>query len=156
MHKSNDDSKQLFRMAEQCEQRGELTEAFEYLAAAARLGDSSSQLNIANFYSEGKGVPKNVREANKWYKRAFRNGERAAAFNLALDLEKQGQFNAAKRWLKKGVALNDGDAFVALVKCYRSKHRQSELLKKALSLSDDDITTDARDEAKAMLKELDV
>lgn len=140
------DAEDLFLRAEWSEERGHLSEAFKFLLAAARLGDASSQLNLANFYSEGKGVPKSLAQAAKWYKVAYRNGNRSTALNLALDLEKQGHTRAAI-----AVVLNDGDACVALEKLYKNKRIQIELLRKAMLMSSDDITQDARSEAQELL-----
>jgi TPR repeat protein len=145
------DAEDLFLRAEWSEERGHLSEAFKFLLAAARLGDASSQLNLANFYSEGKGVPKSLAQAAKWYKVAYRNGNRSTALNLALDLEKQGHTRAAIAWLKRAVVLNDGDACVALAKLYKNKRIQIELLRKAMLMSSDDITQDARSEAQELL-----
>lgn len=60
--------------AERHEQLGDLHRAFACLLKGARFGDSSCQLNVGNFYSDGKAVMKNLKLAARWYKQAYRNG----------------------------------------------------------------------------------
>ena len=99
-----------------------------------------------------------MREAARWYKRAYRNGVSDGALNLSVDLENQGNTRGAIAWLKRAVAMNDGEAHVRLAKFYLKKRNGTEtasnLLKQAVLLSPSYISEDGRDEAKALLKKI--
>jgi hypothetical protein len=149
---------ELFRDAELLEERGDFRGAFKSLLIAAQKGEILSQLNLGNYYAAGRGVPKDLREAARWYKRAYRNGRSAGAVNLSADLEKQGNIRGAIVWLKRAVAMNDGDACIRLAKIYLEKRNgtetASQLLKQAVSLSPGYISDDGRDEAKKLLNKI--
>jgi Flp pilus assembly CpaF family ATPase len=59
-------------------------------------------------------------------------------------------------WLKKAIAMNSGDAYIELAKIYGSRKRRQkagvDLLKRALRMSRDNISEDAKVEAKSLLK----
>jgi TPR repeat protein len=151
-------SEQLFRQAELKEEAGDLKGAFDLLTKAARLGDIGAQVNLGNYYSSGIGVQKNFEKAAEWYQTAYRNGERAGANNLAVDLKKQRRVKEAIVWFKRAVALNDGDASVELAKLLKNQPNglQSAIkyLRRAISMSPSDITDDGRLEAKLLLRRL--
>ncbi len=151
-------AEELFRDAELKEERGDFKGAFKSLLTAARLGDVSSQINLGNFYARGKGVRKDLKEAARWYKKAYRSGRSAGAVNLSVDLQRQGNMRGAIAWLKRAVAMNDGDACVQLAKLYMAKRGGAKtaaaLLKTALSLNRSETSDEAREQAQRMLKSM--
>ncbi len=151
-------AEELFRDAELREERGDFRGAFKSLLIAANRGDLLSILNVGNYYAAGRGVRKDLSEAARWYKRAYRNGVSDGALNLSVDLENQGNTRGAIAWLKRAVAMNDGEAHVRLAKFYLKKRNGTEtasnLLKQAVLLSPSYISEDGRDEAKALLKKI--
>ncbi len=148
----------LFLKAEQCEKGGDLRAAFSSLLTAARLGHAMSQVSLGNFYADGKGVRRNRRSAAHWYRKAYENGYRDGALNLAIDRRNEGNLRSAVTWFKNALALNSGDACMELAKIYKSrrggKKKAIGYLKRALRMSSDDITEDAKAQAKSLLKEL--
>jgi TPR repeat protein len=50
--------------------RGDYATAFKEYRQLAEQGDARAQLNLGLMYQTGKGVPKNDREALKWYFKA--------------------------------------------------------------------------------------
>jgi len=150
------DPESLFREAELAEESGNLREAFESLSAAARMGHVGSQLNLGNYFAWGRGVKRNLKRAAFWYTKAYRQGDSTAAQNLAIDRLSQGKIRSAVAWFKKAIAMNNGEACVALAKVYRARKggqkASEELLRRAVKLSRDDISESARDEARSLLE----
>lgn len=82
---------QLLRQAELREERGDFKGAFGIHMAAAKLGSIPALLCVGNYYSAGRSVARDLEEAARWYKRAYRSGDRCGAYNLAIDLQKHGK-----------------------------------------------------------------
>jgi len=78
---------------------------FQWLFAAALLGDPESQFLVGAMYSKGKGTKEDDREALKWLKESAQNGYRKAQLRLAYMLSKgeyvQKNEQAAQIWLKR-------------------------------------------------------
>jgi TPR repeat protein len=152
------DTDRLFLEAERYEENGDFRNAFKRLLTAAQLGHVGSQLNLGNFYAWGRGVRKNLEQAAHWYKKAYRNGDSYGAFNLAIDRRNEGKVRSAVIWLNKAIAMNHGEACIALAKIYSARKggqkTASNLLGRALRLSGDFVSDDAKDEAKSLLKKI--
>ena len=78
---------------------------FQWLFAAALLGDPESQFLVGAMYSKGTGTKEDDREALKWLKESAQNGYRKAQLRLAYMLSK-GEYvrkdeQAASLWMKK-------------------------------------------------------
>jgi len=146
----------LFLRAEQYEEDGDLKNAFKHLLAAAQLGHAMSQVSLGNFYASGRGVRKDLDKAADWYKRAYRNGYRDGALNLAIDKRKEGDLRSAVIWFKKAIEMNSGDACLELAKIYAARkggrNSAAGLLSRALRMSRDDISTDTKKTAESLLK----
>jgi uncharacterized protein len=157
-HDKTAHAKRLFLEAERYEEKGDFKNAFNCLLAAAQLGHHMSQLNLGNFYASGRGARRSLEKAANWYKKAYKNGNNDGALNLAIDRRNQGNVRSAVVWFKKAIAMNSGDAYIALAKIYKSRKggqkAAADLLKRALLLSRDNISDDARKEAKSLLKKL--
>ncbi|WP_263355763.1 tetratricopeptide repeat protein [Acidicapsa ligni] len=152
------DPEKLFAVAEEHEERGEFKRAFNCLLKAARIGHAGSQLNLGNFYSDGKGIGRNTEEAARWYKEAYKNGDRSGALNLAIDLRRQGKVRSAVAWFKKAIAMRAGSAYLELAKMYKSGRSGQKVavgpLRQALMLSPSDLSDDEREEAQSLLYEI--
>ncbi|MEC8928798.1 MAG: tetratricopeptide repeat protein [Verrucomicrobiota bacterium] len=59
-----------------------LPKDFESLKALAEKGDARAQYKLGYAYDEGQGVPKNDKEAVKWYRKAAEQGYASAQSNL--------------------------------------------------------------------------
>lgn len=77
-------------------QRGYYLTALELAKPRAKLGDPASQTLIAEIYSRGLGVPRDMKEAVFWYKAAADSGDIAAQLKYAL-LLLEGRFVAPDR-----------------------------------------------------------
>ena len=77
-------------------QRGYYLTALELAKPRAKLGDPASQTLIAEIYSRGLGVPRDMKEAVFWYKAAADSGNVAAQLKYAL-LLLEGRFVAPDR-----------------------------------------------------------
>ncbi len=148
----------LFRIAELADERGDRRRAYEAYLRAAKLGHLLSKLAVGNSYASGSGVRRDFREAALWYRRAYRDGISAAAINMSVFLRKQGKPRAAINWLKRAMAMGDGEACLQLAQIYLRNRRQVKtavsLLKKAIASWPSDISEESRDEAAAILRGL--
>jgi TPR repeat protein len=152
------DPEKLFTEADRYEERGDFRRAFQCFLTAARLGHTGCQVNLGNYYAAGKGTEKNMAAAAYWYKKAYKNGDRTGALNLGIDRKNEGRTRSAVIWLKKGVAMNDGDACIALAKLYKDQRGKREaaidLLKRVLPMGCADISEEGKEEAEYLLKEI--
>tara|TARA_B110000977_G_scaffold170989_1_gene222165 strand:- start:23 stop:295 length:273 start_codon:yes stop_codon:yes gene_type:complete len=57
---------------------------FEEEQVLAEQGNARAQYFLGLMYNEGKGVPKDQKEAFKWYRLAADQGDASAQYNLAL------------------------------------------------------------------------
>lgn len=148
----------LFYQAYKYEDQGKFKKAFDCLLSAARLEHTGSQINLGNFYSWGKGVKKDLKNAAYWYRRAYRNGDATGAYNLAIDRKKEGQTRSAVLWFNRALAMHYGEAVIQLAKIYMvrpsDKRRAIELLERTFSMSRNEISDDAKDEAAKLLSRL--
>jgi TPR repeat protein len=67
--------------------RGGVTQDFvqaaEWYLKAAEKGVSAAQNSLGQFYRDGQGVPKNLREAENWFRLAADQGHESAKKNLS-------------------------------------------------------------------------
>jgi TPR repeat protein len=155
---SGESAEQLFAAAERLESAGRRREAFRLLTKAARLGHSSSQLNLGNYYAAGIGTRKSFVKAAYWYRASFRRGNATAARNLAIDYLSRGMTGAAVRWFKKGVASNDGASFIQLARIQSQRRRSRKhaiaLLKAVQLLGPESASESDKEQALELLAEL--
>jgi TPR repeat protein len=57
---------------------------FEETKAKAEKGEAVSQYNLGVMYDNGRGVPKDYKEAVKWFRKAAEQGHAKAHFNLGV------------------------------------------------------------------------
>jgi uncharacterized protein len=108
----------LFVRADQEADRGDFESAFRLFLAGARAGNIKCQVNLGNFYDEGKGLRRNRSEAIYWYKRAYRRGHASAANNIGVMWRNEKKHNRALLWFKKAVSLGDPEANLEIAKHY--------------------------------------
>jgi TPR repeat protein len=143
-------AEELFVESWRLEERGDFLAAFNCLRAAAKLGDSGSQVNLGNYYADGTGIRKDAKKAAYWYARAYRNGERSGAHNLGIEHRKQKNRRAAVRWFRKAAAMNEASSMIELAKLYSGKIAGD---KKAISLLEKVSTLDREHASEADLEE---
>jgi TPR repeat protein len=108
----------LFIRADGLEAKGNLKAAFRLFLAAAKAGDIGCQLNVGNYYDDGKGIHRNRAAALYWYKRAYRCGETAAANNIGILWRNECQPKRALSWFKRAAKLGDDEANLEIAKYY--------------------------------------
>ena len=64
------------------------SEVFETTIAKAKAGDAESQFILGNMYDRGRGVPKDEKEAVKWYRKAAEQGYAKAQHQLGVMYDK--------------------------------------------------------------------
>ncbi len=152
------DSENIFIEAGRYEEVGDFKSAYICLLAAAELGNTGAQINLGNYYWDGRGVGKDLSKAASWFKEAYKQGERVGAYNLGILLTKQGENKAAVTWLKRAISMNDGSACLELARLYIKEGMNTkvaiDLLSRTESMSPDDISEDEKEEAKSLLKKI--
>ena len=151
------DTDTLFEQANRQWEAGRLKSAFRLFLAGAEAGDSSSQINLGNFYSDGIGVKPDRARALQWYRRAYHRGERAAASNIGILYRTENKLAQALAWFEKAVQLKDGDANVEIAKIYLDRNEPTlavHYLKRARRAKPCDITGDSREEAERLLQQM--
>jgi len=108
----------LFTRADELEERGKLKSAFRLFLAAAKAGDTSCQLNVGNYYSDGKGIRRNLSRGLYWYKRAYRRGDASAASNIGITWRNDGKPKRALSWFRKAAKMEDDEANLEIAKYY--------------------------------------
>jgi TPR repeat protein len=101
---------ELFTCADQQNDLGHLRSAFRLMLAAAKLGDVGAQVNVGNYYVDGKGVRRSRASAFYWYKRAYRRGDSGAAHNIGVFWRNEGDFQRALYWFSRAVRLGDEES----------------------------------------------
>jgi TPR repeat protein len=147
----------LFERASRKWDEGEVIAAFRLFLAAAKLGDTSSQINLGYFYAHGIGVKANRELALYWYRRAYRRGERCAANNIGVVFRDEQKLKQALKWFERAVSLGDGDANLEIAKiylCAKERDKATHFLKETLKADPDDVTEGSLEEAERLLKEL--
>jgi TPR repeat protein len=108
----------LFIRADGLEACGDLKAAFRLFLAAAKAGDSGCQLNVGNYYDDGKGIRRNRAAALYWYKRAYRRGDAATAHNIGIMWRNECQPKRALSWFRRAVKMEDDEANLEIAKYY--------------------------------------
>ena len=135
---------------------GPNSKAFLSFLAAARLGDEEAQVSVGYDYAYGTAGKVNVDEALRWWKRAYRQGSWAAAFNLGMFFRDAKQWAKAVKWFERAVQSGDEDGLIEIAKIHfryaGDRAAGFHYLKLAVA-SKDKLTEPARVETDRLLKE---
>lgn len=125
-HKRSIESKaeDLFIRADQEEAKGRFRSAFRLYLAGAKAGERGCQLNVGNYYDDGKGIRRNRAAALYWYKRAFSRGDACAAHNIGILWRNEKKLGRALAWFKKAVRLGDDESNLEIAKYYLRDERK--------------------------------
>lgn len=107
-------AEQIELRAHQAWEQGRMRQAFKLLQQAALAGSRNCMLNLGYFLEGGLGGVLDRAEAMRWYRRAYRLGDAAAASNIAVMHAEDGKYRLAFAWYLRGATLGDGDAHVEL------------------------------------------
>ncbi len=149
----------LYMEADLLDERGRYAEALPLLLKGAKAGDTSCQILLGNYLSDGrKGIPIDRKRGVYWYKQAYEQGSSTGASNLAMTYRKQGDLDEAYRWFELAVESGDNEAHLALAKIWlydrENKAKAVEHLKAVFQGNPHDVSELGRDEARAMLRRL--
>jgi TPR repeat protein len=108
----------LFIRAAKEEERGNLRSAFRLMLTAAKLGDLGAQVNLGNYYDDGKAIHRNRRAALYWYRRAYKRGYSTAAYNIGVLWRNEKKFKRALSWFHRAVELGDKEANLEIGEYY--------------------------------------
>lgn len=149
----------LYMEADLLDERGRYAEALPLLLKGAKAGDTSCQILLGNYLSDGrKGIPIDRKRGIYWYKQAYEQGSSTGASNLAMSYRKQGDLDEAYRWFELAVESGDNEAHLALAKIWlydrENKAKAVEHLNAVFQGNPHDVSELGRDEARAMLRRL--
>jgi TPR repeat protein len=113
----------LFVRADKQEERGKKRSAFRLMLAAAKLGDRGAQVNVGNYYDDGKGVKRNRSAALYWYNRAYRRGDSSAAHNIGILWRNEEKLRRALSWFFRAVKLGDDESNLDIGKYFLHKEK---------------------------------
>jgi len=113
----------LFVRADTSEDNGDLHLAFRLMLAAAKLGDRGAQVNVGNYYDDGKVVRRNRTAALYWYKRAYHKGDACAAHNIGVLWRNEQKPRRALEWFFRAVKLGDDGANLEIAKHFLNNER---------------------------------
>jgi TPR repeat protein len=133
---------------------GRLHAAFRLFLKAAKEGDTSAQLNLAHFYSQGLGVRRNARKELHWLQKAADKGCASAASNIGIIcLETGKSYAKIIAWLSLAGQLGDGDAYYELGRFFLRKLGDVERAKHylLLAISASSVTDASVEEAEVLL-----
>jgi len=149
----------LYMEADLLDERGRYTEALPLLLKGAKAGDTSCQILLGNYLSDGrKGIPIDRKRGVYWYEQAYQQGSSTAASNLAMTYRKQGDLDEAYRWFELAVKSGDNEAHLALAMIWlydrENGAKAIKHLKAVFQGNPHDVSELGRDEARTMLRRL--
>ncbi len=95
-------------------------QSFDYSKKAAEKGNLYTMTYIGYYYAEGKGVEKNLEQAQKWYTIPAERKIRTAMNNLGMLHYDAKKYSEAKKWFEKAAMKDDGNSICSLGVMYYS------------------------------------
>jgi TPR repeat protein len=86
-------------------QKGDYATAIQEWKPLAEQGDYDAQYNLAVMYRDGKGVIKNLAEAEKWFTKSAKQENIYAQFELGLLNRERGNLKSAIYWYTQSAEL---------------------------------------------------
>lgn len=93
-------------------------EAVVYYRAVAQQGYAPAQLRLGEYYLSGRGVEKDLIMAERWFEKAYDNGNHGAIARLAALYQQQKNYDKSVQWLNTGLAVNDSESIYLLGQSY--------------------------------------
>lgn len=125
------------KSAETAYMSGDYTTALREWQPRAEKGDAEAQYGLGYMYRQGQGVPKDSKEAGKWYGKAAEQGYVKAQVKLGLMYAKGDGFPQsyiqAHKWFNLAAAQGHKDAAMARDKI--AQNMSSAEIEEAISLS---------------------
>ena len=95
-------------------------QAAEWYLQGAELGSSACMNNLAELLAKGDGVPQDLEQAMEWYRRAAKQDDECAWYNLGWYHEQAGELDQALECLLRADELGDSSACWALGRFYET------------------------------------
>jgi uncharacterized protein len=111
-------AERLRRQGQDHSDKGAKFKGFLSLLAAAKLGDEEAQVSVGYDYAYGIFRKANVGKALRWWKRAYRQGSWAAAFNLGMFFRDAKQWAEAVKWFEGAIRAGDEDGLIEIAKVH--------------------------------------
>lgn len=96
-----------------CDEQGDFERAVTFYRQSAAKKYRSAYVNLGNLLDKSDN-PLRQKEAVYWYKRAFREGAKAGAWNLAMHYRNRGVRRWYLHWLSRAAEMGEEDAIKAL------------------------------------------
>ena len=129
--------------------QGNYIKALDAFYVLAKEGNPKAQFNVGLIYANGKGVNRDIFQAKEWYRKAAKQGNTAAQYNLAklisqnYDKTDPRAMEEVKFWYEKAAEGGQKEAMNDLALLYlkgdgvkQNKVEAFELFKKAAQLGD--------------------
>src|SRR5262249_2355767 len=98
--------------------RRDFRAAVHWFRQSAIAGNPAGQNHLGVCLCAGRGVRRDDVEALRWFKRALRQGDTCAPYNIASVYKDRANNRRAMLWFQRAVACGDGDALVELGRGY--------------------------------------
>jgi hypothetical protein len=113
----------IFEEGQRLYRAGDMTRAAREFARCAGMGDAPCQLQLGWHYEEGKGVPRNLVEAVRWYRAAAEQHDPRAAENMGTMYQfgrgVPKNCKTAVEWYAEGALQNDHASLYSLARMYQ-------------------------------------
>jgi uncharacterized protein len=119
---STNPSSQLSKAVEDLIQSDRFQEAYEQCLPLAEAGDAEAQMYVGWMHHVGKGVEKNLEEAERWYRRALAAQSPRVDFFLASIYWERGQRDKKNEWLERAASKGFPPALYELGRAHRFGH----------------------------------
>lgn len=113
-----DEAARLRRRGQNQSDKGAGLKAFRSRLAAAKLGDEEAQVSVGYDYAYGIFRKVNMDEALLWWRRAYRQGSWAAAFNLGMFFRDAKEWAKALKWFERAIQAGDEDGLIEIAKIH--------------------------------------
>lgn len=110
-----DSKRQIFKQADEAEERGDIAAAIRLTSQLAVLEDVDAQFRLALLY-DNHVRPHEPGKVIYWYMRAVRNGDSAAAWNLGSYYNSRKKKRWYRFWIAKAEAMGDEDAVIEMAR----------------------------------------
>jgi len=87
-----------------CVSREPISANTQALLDKARSGDADAQWKIASMYDTGNGVPRDSKEAMKWYRASANQGNAEAQNSVGSALQAEKRYVEARSWYERAAA----------------------------------------------------
>jgi TPR repeat protein len=119
MTMSTNPSSRLSKVVGDLVQSDRFQEAYEHCLPLAEAGDAEAQMYVGWMHHVGKGVEKDLEEAERWYRRALPAQSPRVEFFLASIYWEKGQRDKENEWLERAASKRSAAALYELGRVYR-------------------------------------